>query len=331
MPRLTALLGLLAVLSTALFAETEIIVTASRVEEDARSTPAYVRVIPEEDIRRGDTVLDALRSLPDVAIRGYSSSEEYVSMGGFGENGYARTIVLIDGRPINRPDMASANWTTIPLDRVERIEVLKGSVSSQYGDQAIAGAINIITKDPEDFEIWASTSLTTDFSNSQTFGLAWTDDVIRVEGGFSRSDQRPKRDRSDSQVIMTHAMIGYRINDLDFELDGFYSFAEYMLPGSISQTDFESDPNQSGSSNDDEIENRYGASLDMDNTLGDWSQVSSISWERTDTSFNLWSFTDSVLDDIHATIQLNSDRFVGSELAISPVLGIDGKWSQNQL
>ncbi|MDF1569808.1 MAG: hypothetical protein P1P77_17460, partial [Spirochaetaceae bacterium] len=68
MPRLTALLGLLAVLSTALFAETEIIVTASRVEEDARSTPAYVRVIPEEEIRRGDTVLDALRSLPDVSI-----------------------------------------------------------------------------------------------------------------------------------------------------------------------------------------------------------------------------------------------------------------------
>lgn len=69
-----------------------------------------------------------------------------ISLRGFGENAGARTLVLIDGRPVNRPDMGGANLQEIPLARVARVEILRGSQTARFGDQAVGGVVNIVTK-----------------------------------------------------------------------------------------------------------------------------------------------------------------------------------------
>ncbi|MDY0144236.1 MAG: TonB-dependent receptor [Bacteroidales bacterium] len=69
-------------------------------------------------------------------------------MRGFGGND-ARTLVLLDGVPLNDAFEGAVEWTQIPLDAIKRIEVVKGSGSSLYGSNAMGGVINIITKKPQ--------------------------------------------------------------------------------------------------------------------------------------------------------------------------------------
>jgi outer membrane receptor for ferrienterochelin and colicin len=70
-----------------------------------------------------------------------------------GSDESARTLVLIDGVPKNKMSGGFVNWSMINSDEVERIEITKGPVSALYGNNAMSGVINIITKEPEkDFE-----------------------------------------------------------------------------------------------------------------------------------------------------------------------------------
>ncbi len=72
-----------------------------------------------------------------------------VDIRGFGETGALNTFVLVDGRRVNEIDLSGVDWTQIPLDQMERIEIVRGSGSVLYGDNAVGGVINIITKKPE--------------------------------------------------------------------------------------------------------------------------------------------------------------------------------------
>ncbi|MCK5249776.1 MAG: TonB-dependent receptor [Spirochaetaceae bacterium] len=332
MSRLVALLGLSLVVLTAVFSEEmEIVVTASRVEEDARSTPSFVRIIPEDVIERGDSVLDALRTLPDIAIRESSPGKEYVSMGGFGENGFARTLILVDGRPVNRADMASVNWRSIPLDRVERIEVVKGPMSSQYGDQAVAGTINIITKDPEGFEAWARGNLTTNLTNRQAAGAAWGGESFRAEGAFSREDFRPTRDRSDSRTITANLGLGATAGLVDFNLGGSFSDGEYQLPGGLTEAQYDNNPDQAVNQEDEVSEITWSTNLNTKASFGQLSLAMPLSWRRVDSTVDMtswFSFNDVILDDLRGTIQADMSLFIGDSAALVPVAGIDANWSK---
>ena len=332
MSRTLALFGLLAVLSTAAFAEMEIVVTASRVEEETRTEPAYVRIIPEDVVQRGDTVLDALRTLPDVAVLEPSAGKEYVSMGAFGENGFARTLIMIDGRPVNRPDMATINWRTIPLGRVERIEVVKGPLSSQYGDQAIAGAVNIITSEPQDFEAWMRTNLTTGLTNRQAGGVAWTDGTYRAEAGVSREDLRPSRDRSDSLVLSANLSLGAELGAVDLELSGEFSDAEYQLPSGLTEAQYDADPDQAIPQTDEVAERRFGAGIGTEWTTGPISWSVPVSWKHLESEYNqdsgFGSWYDSILDDIRGTVQGSFDTVLGDAVGLTSTSGIDVGYSQ---
>jgi iron complex outermembrane recepter protein len=127
------------------------VVTASRVEEDILSSSAHVTVITADDIvESGETsivrLLDKVAGLQFNGALGESQGQ--VSMRGFGENAHGRVLVMVDGRKLNNPDMEGINWLGISLSDIERIEVLRGPASVLYGNHAVGGVINIITKKP---------------------------------------------------------------------------------------------------------------------------------------------------------------------------------------
>ena len=72
-----------------------------------------------------------------------------VSMRGFGDNAASNTLIMINGVPQNNPDIASANLNQMPIQDVKQIDIIQGSNSVLYGDQAVGGVINIITKQSE--------------------------------------------------------------------------------------------------------------------------------------------------------------------------------------
>ncbi|MFD2256755.1 TonB-dependent receptor [Luteolibacter algae] len=70
-----------------------------------------------------------------------------VSLRGFGENSASRVLILVDGKPVNRPDMAGVSLREVSIGRISRIEILRGSQSARFGDNAVGGVINVVTKE----------------------------------------------------------------------------------------------------------------------------------------------------------------------------------------
>lgn len=75
-----------------------------------------------------------------------NATDAAIHLRGFGENSASRTLVLIDGRPANRADMDSISWNEVPIARLERVEILRGSHTARFGDSAVGGVINLVTK-----------------------------------------------------------------------------------------------------------------------------------------------------------------------------------------
>jgi iron complex outermembrane receptor protein len=136
-----------------------VIVTATRFGDAGERFPIGVQVITAEDIRRSTaaTVPELLRTLSGIRTRDLSGSPNLqVDMRGFGIFGDQNTLVLLDGVRISEYEQTPVNWAAIPLDAIERIEVLRGSGAVLYGSGATGGTINIITRVPRAGERSAS-------------------------------------------------------------------------------------------------------------------------------------------------------------------------------
>lgn len=126
-----------------------VLVTATRTEQEVKETPSAVEVITREDLDTlgATNLLDALRLSTSINITTPSMTGNGVSIRGM-ESRHA--LILIDGQRMTSEGSSSTGnsyeWTRINLDNVERIEIVRGIASSLYGSDALAGVINIITK-----------------------------------------------------------------------------------------------------------------------------------------------------------------------------------------
>jgi iron complex outermembrane receptor protein len=132
----------------------QIIVSGVRSEQLALDSPAAVSVITREEIEKSGalTVAEVLRGRAGLQIRdtiGDGGRGVVVSMRGFGENAPNNTLVLVDGRRLNNPTLAGPDLNSVALKDIERIEILQGGAGVMFGDQAVGGVINVITRTPD--------------------------------------------------------------------------------------------------------------------------------------------------------------------------------------
>ena len=130
----------------------EMVVTATRTEEPLKSIPGRVEVITREDLKEMpvQTVDEALSYISGAHMErtnGPYSFKSTLTLRGLG-NEQGRTLVLLDGVPMNSSDMGDVNWNRVNMEDVQRIEILKGPAASIYGNNAMGGVINIITQKP---------------------------------------------------------------------------------------------------------------------------------------------------------------------------------------
>ncbi len=131
----------------------EVIVSATRFEQSVERLAVNASVISADDIARSaaQTLPDLLGTRAGLVSRdlfGNNGALAALDMRGFGATAAQNTLILVDGRRLNDIDQSGVQWSSIPLEAIERIEILRGSGAVQYGDGASAGVINIITRHP---------------------------------------------------------------------------------------------------------------------------------------------------------------------------------------
>lgn len=142
--------------ATAVELET-VTITATRFEQTDVPFPGSIQVIDAGEIRRNGVtgVADALRTAGGLQISDLygEGSRATISMRGFGDNAQANTLILVDGRRLNNADLGAPDLNSVSLKDVDRIEILQGSAGALYGDQAVGGLINIVTRQPVEFSL----------------------------------------------------------------------------------------------------------------------------------------------------------------------------------
>ncbi len=193
----------------------DIVVTAGGFEQALKDAPASVSVITSEDLKKGSftNLSDALREVQGVVTTGTANEQDIYIRGLPGQY----TLILVDGKRQNTRDSRTNGSSGYeqsfipPLSAIERIEVVRGPMSSLYGSDAMGGVINIVTKPVADTwsgSITAETTLQDEdgFENSQqlsfyasgpivnnTLGLQlwgrkYDQDASSISGGPSGSD-----------------------------------------------------------------------------------------------------------------------------------------------
>jgi iron complex outermembrane receptor protein len=131
----------------------EVVVSATRAESRIGDIPGRVEVISPERIsltsyQSVDELLSLLPGVHTARSFGLFSFRSTVSMRGVSGKEQARTLVLLNGVPVNKADGGSVNWNLISTGEIERIEVIKGPGSALYGGNAMGGIINVVSKKP---------------------------------------------------------------------------------------------------------------------------------------------------------------------------------------
>lgn len=127
----------------------DVVVTATRTQEEVKAVPQTVEVITKEDIEQlGATdVYSALRLATNVDVTSAGMAGHNVMIRGMSTN---HTLILIDGKRFAGEDTSATQNVyalgRLSLSNIERIEIVRGSASAQYGSDALGGVINIITK-----------------------------------------------------------------------------------------------------------------------------------------------------------------------------------------
>ncbi|MGI9590043.1 MAG: TonB-dependent receptor [Myxococcota bacterium] len=133
----------------------DVLVTATRAEREALDVAGNVTVITREEIQQSGVLNlpDLLRREPGLFVTNSTSNLAGYTIDARGFNngggGGGNTLVQIDGRRVNEPDSDVADWALIPLDQIERIEIVRGAASALYGDNATGGVVNIRTRTGE--------------------------------------------------------------------------------------------------------------------------------------------------------------------------------------
>lgn len=222
----------------------EVVVTATRYEELLNVVPANVTVITDEDIvnSTAQNIADLLRTEAGIQVSDVAGNRRNVSVDlrGFGETAALNTLVLVDGRRVNQADLSGVDWAQIPLDRVRRIEIIRGGRGSTlYGDNASGGVINIITKEGGPFRAGAGAaygSYGTFQGNAYLLGEA-QDLLYSLSGSYLTSDGYRENNETDAEDFGLH--LGYYLNEsIRFDLSSGYHRDDSGLPGALKESDF---------------------------------------------------------------------------------------------
>ncbi len=175
------------------------VTSASKKEQKISQVAAAIYVISQADIRESGAlnIPDLLRMVPGLDVAQISSSAWAISARGFNLQFANKLLVLIDGRAVYTPLFGGTFWDTqdVPLEDIDRIEVIRGPGGTVWGANAVNGVINIITKKAADTQGALVTggggTRAQEFGTLQYGGKIKKDTSYRIFAKYQNSDASP--------------------------------------------------------------------------------------------------------------------------------------------
>jgi len=220
--------------------QSTVIVSGSRFEENLNEVPANVKVITRDEIANSSSnnIPEVLSQIGGLNVKNSSGNplnlDASVDMGGYGATANSTTLILVDGQRLNPIDSGTINWESVPIDSIERIEVLQGGASVQYGNGAVGGVINIITNGGAKNLNQASVtygSYNTVIGNAILRNKA-DDTTIQLTANTSNTDGW--RQNSAANAYSFDAKLTQSLGGIDqVYADAFFNHSNSQTPGSV--------------------------------------------------------------------------------------------------
>lgn len=224
----------------------KIIITPNRFSQKFQNSTGEITIVTRGDIENSgaEILLDVFRTIKGVVVRDYygNGARASIDLRGFGETSSSNALVLVDGRRANTPDLSGVDWTQLPLDRVERIEILHGGTGAVlYGDNAIGGVVNIITKSGK-----AEKPIFTVYTSGGSYGM--NKQSISCDGATerlsysvtsARLDTNGYRQNSEYRSDDFGTKLRIKVNDaIALKVSGGYHEADLGLPGPLNKEQY---------------------------------------------------------------------------------------------
>lgn len=229
------------------------VVTGSKYPEDSLLVPSFITTITKEQIQESGvmSVDEAISRIGGIPSRPslYGGNELKLDLGGFGDASQNNQVIVIDGIPYQQGDSSENRLSYIPLDQVERIEIQRGASSVLYGNGAVGGVINIITKSTGAGPEKPSANLYTSYGSFNTFDTRATatygsKNFSIIFSGTNRSSNG-YRDNSGSREKDGKLTFKYKhdlfLSSIYFETNDLNA----RTPGSLTRSEFLSNPRSS--------------------------------------------------------------------------------------
>jgi iron complex outermembrane receptor protein len=321
-----------------------VVVTATRFPEDANRLPFGVSVITGEELRRSGTstvneALVQLLGLPGrIDLTGGGNT--IVDLRGFGVTAESNQVVIVDGLRINEADTTSPQLAQLPLEAIERIEVIRGNAAVLYGEGATGGAIVITTRAGGAGAQRTGGQVRAAAGSYGLRELRGSVTAVMDEFSLDAAAQRRNADnyRANARTELEAGSLGgqWRRGDLRVGARISADTLDARLPGELTAAQYASDPRQSFKPDDwGKIRNQR-RSVFADTKLGGWTLGLDAGWrDKESRSVSVYNGFASPYDyDIDANNQSLRAR---NELSLGAtrhtlVLGVDrNRWERHVL
>lgn len=222
----------------------ELIVTATRIGQHDYKLADNVTVITSEQIESSNAndVAELLNQANGIRVYDYGTAKSAsVDIRGFGETANSNVLVLINDHKINSVDLSGPDISRIPLGSIERIEIIRGAGSVLYGDNAVGGVVNIITKKGEG-GLSGRTGYTSDSYSSHGTDLEISGAKNNVSYYLYSKylDENGYRDNSDVRTKDFNARLGYDFfHKVNADVNVLLHDDRFGLPGALSDSDLQ--------------------------------------------------------------------------------------------
>lgn len=271
----------------------EIIVTASRSEQNLQTAPVGATIITRAQIESAGVsdANEAIRKIGGVAGKTdlNGGREQQLDLRGFGATSFNNTVVLVDGMRISENEQTSARLSGIPASTIERIEIVRGGASVMWGEGASGGAINIILR--KDAKKGVSGAVAVGVENytkdstaalrvGSTSGKGAFDLQLSSNGGLGY-----RNNNKNSQDVVDMGVVG---NDGDISVRARVHHESFRsaLPNALALSSFAINPRQSTATGKDYYdynESRYSTGIDY--RLGSWTAVVDLGIKSRSTEY----------------------------------------------